>query len=97
MGLMKVNKHDPLVKVKANFWDEKCDSYREFEYTITFSDWTAEPQITYDIRDYLTLHYGNSVTNSINYCWDIQYIPEDNNLVFYILNEEILTGVLLIC
>lgn len=94
---MKVTKHDPLLKVKANFWDANCSAHREFEYTISFSDWTAKPQTTYDIRDYLTENYGNSVTNSINPYWDIQYTPETHTLVFYILNEEILLRVLLIC
>lgn len=94
---MQIQKHEPLVKVKANFWDEKCDSHREFEYTITFTDWTANPQTTYDIRDYLTMHYGNSITNSINPHWDIQYEPENNKLVFYIQTEDILMAILLIC
>lgn len=94
---MRIQQHSPLVKVKANMWDNDCTAMREFEYTITFSDWTSEPATTYLIRDYLTDNYGNSVTCAINPYWDIHYTPEDNNLVFYILNEEILTEVLFLC
>lgn len=94
---MKVTHHNPPKKVKANFWDDDCAAYREFEYEIVFEDWTSDPQMTYDIRDFLTENFGNSITSSINPYWDIHYTPRDNKLRFYIQTEEILTQVLIRC